>query len=156
MSFHVLQAEACPICSSPYISVPYRQIMNTVKRDKLGRCRLIGLVNKNTESQCHCSACDSNFDTPLDMILVLTNDGLFGVTAEDYQEWSYLSIVRVPFAKKGNDILLLPKEPEEVLYISPLDDITSSLAYALYSGPKNEAKQAFSILITLAHDSVAH
>jgi hypothetical protein len=113
-------------------------------------------MDKDAESQYHCSACDSNFNTPLDMILVLTNDGLFGVIAEDYHEWSYLSVVRVPFAKKGNDILLLPKEPEEVLYISPLDDITSSLAYALYSGPKNEAEQAFSILITLAHDSVAH
>lgn len=150
MLFHVLQAEACPICSSPYITVPYQQIINTLKQDKLGRYRLTGIMDKNSENQYHCSACDSNFNTPLDMIVIITNDGMFGIITEDCPEWSYLSVVRVPFARKENDLLLLPKEPEEVLYISPLDEITSYLVHALYSRSRKEAKQAFSILMALA------
>jgi len=148
MSFHVLQAEACPICNSPYITVPYHQIINTIKQDKLGRCRLTGIVDKNTENQYHCSACDSDFNNPLDMCLVLSSEGVFGVVMEDYHEWSYLSVVQIPYTQSGNDILLLPGEPKEILYISPIDDITSSLVYALY-GNRKKARQAFSILLTL-------
>lgn len=153
-SFRFVEASICPVCNSPYINIPFCKVQNRIETDEDGQLEMSGPTAPLDEYPYHCSACHNDSYDTVNALLIWYNSKLYTFVFGDVYGDSYVSISLVPHVVNhaNGNILLLPKQPEEILYISPVDDITEALVDKIYEDDMESMKQAFQTLLSLADD----